>query len=422
MRVVEDSGKINNQLNYLYNLQRLGIKVGLSHTHKLLEKCGNPHKHYKMIHVAGTNGKGSTCSMVAEILISAGYKVGVYSSPHLVRFNERIKVNNVFIKDNEIVSFIKNYKNDINLIKSTFFETTTAMAFKHFDNNTIDVAVIETGLGGRLDATNVINPTITAITPISMDHREILGPDIESITIEKGGIIKPKIPVVLGKQEEISKLILQKISKSKNSKIVHQENPKNIVLSEKGTSFEINNESFKTSLIGHHQAFNASLSISIINQFDPKINSKVIQKGLDKTNWPARLQKLQVKPVIFYDVAHNAKGINVMLNSIYSLYNCSPVGLVVLKSNKEIDLILKATFGKFKTLIISGSKKHGLLSGIELSKYFKSLKGPNYIVVNSFLEALDVLEEKSAKLNVPGVIFGSHYIAKEVFDKFGFLI
>jgi len=422
MTLVENSDKINSQLNYLYNLQRLGIKVGLSHTLELLKRCGNPHKHYKSIHVAGTNGKGSTCSMVAEILIKAGYKVGVYSSPHLVRFNERIKINNTFIKDDEITSFIKYHKNDIEIIKATFFETTTAMAFKHFAENNIEVAVIETGLGGRLDSTNVISPIITAITPISMDHREILGPDIETITKEKGGIIKPNVPVILGKQEEISTSILRKISRRKNSSILSQEYPQNIIVSEQGTSFKIKNESFRTPLVGHHQAFNAALSIAIINQFDSKINSKIIQKGLDKTTWPGRLQRMSIKPPIFYDVAHNAKGIDAMLKTITSLYNCSPIGLITLKSDKEINMIAKATNGKFKSLIISGSKKNGLLNGSELAQSFNDLKVSNYCVENSFLQALDDLVKISKELEAPGVIFGSHYIAKEVFDKFGFLI
>ena len=416
---MDNSRKINSQLNYLYSLNRLGIKVGLSHTLKLLEKCGNPHKNYRSIHVAGTNGKGSTCSMVAEILVAAGYKVGVYSSPHLVRFNERIKINNVFISDEDIALFIKNYKNDIKKIQSTFFETTTAMAFKYFAEKNIDVAVIETGLGGRLDSTNILSPVITAITPISLDHREILGPDIETITKEKGGIIKPKIPVVLAKQEKASFLILQKISRSKNSKIIYQESPQNIKITEKGTAFIIKNKFFKTPLIGRHQASNAALSIEIINNFDSDINDKIIQKGLDQTIWPARLQRMSIKPPIFYDVAHNVKGIDVMLESINSLYNCSPVGLITLKSNKEIDIIAKATFGKFKSLIITGSKTNGLLEAKELAKSFK---GKNSIVEESFLKGLDDLVRISSELNSPGVIFGSHYIAKEVFDKFGFLI
>ena len=416
---LDNSIKINSQLNYLYNLNRLGIKVGLSHTLELLEKCGNPHKNYRSIHVAGTNGKGSTCSMVAEILIAAGYKVGVYSSPHLVRFNERIKINNVFISDKNIALFIKNYKNDIERIESTFFETTTAMAFKYFDEKNIDVAVIETGLGGRLDSTNVLCPAITVITPISLDHREILGPDIETISKEKGGIIKPGIPVVLAKQEKASFLILQEISRSKNSKIIYQESPQHIKISEQGTAFKIKNKFFKTPLIGRHQAFNAALSIATINHFDSKINDKIIQKGLDQTIWPARLQRMSIMPPIFYDVAHNVKGIDVMLDSINSLYNCLPVGLIALKSDKEIDMIAKATFGKFKSLIISGSKSNGLLEGKELAKSFKS---SNHIIQNSFIKGLDDLVKMSCELNCPGVIFGSHYVAKEVFDKFGFLI
>ena len=416
---LDNSRQINSQLNYLYNLNRLGIKVGLSHTLELLEKCGNPHKNYRSIHVAGTNGKGSTCSMVAEILVAAGYKVGVYSSPHLVKFNERIKINNVFISDEDIALFIKNYKNDIERIESTFFETTTAMAFKHFAVNNIDVAVVETGLGGRLDSTNVLSPTITAITPISLDHREILGPDIETITKEKGGIIKPGIPVVLAKQEKVSISILRKISKNKNSKITYQENPQEIKVNENGTTFKIKNKFFKTPLIGEHQAFNSALSIAIINQFDSKINNKIIQRGLDKTNWPARLQRMSTKPPIFYDVAHNVKGIDVMLDSITSLYNCSPVGLITLKSDKEIDMIAKAIFRKFKPLIISGNKDSGLLEGEELAKLFKS---SNNIIQNSFVKGLDDLVKISSEVSRPGVIFGSHYVAKEVFDKFGFLI
>jgi dihydrofolate synthase/folylpolyglutamate synthase len=255
-----------------------------------------------------------------------------------------------------------------------------------------------------------------------MDHREILGPDIETITKEKGGIIKPNVPVVLGKQEEISTSILRKISRRKNSSIISQEYPQNIIVSEQGTSFKIKNESFRTPLIGHHQAFNAALSIAIINQFDSKINSKIIQKGLDKTTWPGRLQRMSIKPPIFYDVAHNAKGIDAMLKTITSLYNCSPIGLITLKSDKEINMIAKATNGKFKSLIISGSKKNGLLNGSELAQSFNDLKVSNYCVENSFLQALDDLVKISKELEAPGVIFGSHYIAKEVFDKFGFLI
>ncbi len=172
------SKKIDGILSYLFDLNRLGIKVGLDHTVELLNRCGNPQNNFQSIHIAGTNGKGSICSMLASILMDAGYKVGLYSSPHLINFNERIRINNICITNNEIASFIEKKRKDIDEIKSTFFETTTAMAFDHFSLNRIDIAVVETGLGGRLDATNVINPIITAISSISLDHRDMLGDNI----------------------------------------------------------------------------------------------------------------------------------------------------------------------------------------------------------------------------------------------------
>ena len=149
--------------------------MGLNHTSLLLKFLKNPQDNFKTIHVAGTNGKGSTAAIINSILISNSHKVGLYTSPHLINFNERIRVNGVTITDEEIISFMKHVEPAINEIKSTFFEVTTAMAFHHFNNNDVDIAIIETGLGGRLDSTNVVNPSLTVMTPISLDHRDILG-------------------------------------------------------------------------------------------------------------------------------------------------------------------------------------------------------------------------------------------------------
>ena len=149
--------------------------MGLNHTLSLLKFLENPHKNLKIIHIAGTNGKGSTAATIYNILISSGYKVGLYTSPHLINFNERIRVNGVTITDEEIISFMKHIEPAVNEIKSTFFEVTTAMAFYHFKDNDVDIAIIETGLGGRLDSTNIVNPSLTIMTPISLDHMDILG-------------------------------------------------------------------------------------------------------------------------------------------------------------------------------------------------------------------------------------------------------
>ena len=166
-----ESADINHTLEKLFRLQRLGIKVGLEHTYELLNRCGNPHNNLRTIHLAGTNGKGSTAAMVQSILRNAGLKVGLYTSPHLVSFNERIRVNGTQVSNNFIIDFMKKFNDDIDEIKSTFFETTTVLALCYFNYKKVDVAVIETGLGGRLDSTNVLDTDLTIITPVSYTHQ-----------------------------------------------------------------------------------------------------------------------------------------------------------------------------------------------------------------------------------------------------------
>ena len=211
-------------LQYLYNLNRLGIKVGLQHTRDLLSVNNNPEKKINTIHIAGTNGKGSTCSMINSILLHKGLKVGIYTSPHLIRFNERIKVNNEEINDEYIISFLKKNKKNIEKIKSTFFETTTVMAFSYFQHKKVDVAIIETGLGGRLDSTNVLEPKITAITSISLDHRKILGETIKEISKEKSGIIKKNTPLVVSNQPRSAQLEIDKKAKMGERPSTHLHN------------------------------------------------------------------------------------------------------------------------------------------------------------------------------------------------------
>ena len=179
------SADINHILERLFKLQRLGIKVGLDHTYKLLNRCGDPHNKLKTIHIAGTNGKGSTAAILQSILRTAGLKVGLYTSPHLVNFNERIRVNGIPISDDFIIEFMQMLNDDIDEIQSTFFETTTVLALYNFFIEKVDVAIIEAGLGGRLDSTNVLEPNLTIITSIDIDHQNILGETINKIAFEK---------------------------------------------------------------------------------------------------------------------------------------------------------------------------------------------------------------------------------------------
>ncbi|MFA7229307.1 MAG: Mur ligase family protein, partial [Melioribacteraceae bacterium] len=193
-----DTKRIQSALNLLFSLHQFGIKLGLDNMTALLDHIGNPHSGLKMIHIAGSNGKGSTASFIASILMEAGFKVGLYTSPHFVKFNERIRINGVMIDDNSVAEFVDGLREYISEKKPTFFEITTALAFHYFLHQKVDYAVIETGLGGRLDATNVITPLASVITSISLDHTEHLGETIEKIAAEKGGIIKPGAKLFTG--------------------------------------------------------------------------------------------------------------------------------------------------------------------------------------------------------------------------------
>ena len=201
-------------LDYLYSLESSKIKLGLENIQNLLNKIGNPERNLKCIHVAGTNGKGSVCAMLFCILREAGCKIGLYTSPHLKKFNERIRVNEHFIMDREIVDYFLKIKPHITT--QSFFEITTAMAFLYFKEKNVDFAVLETGLGGRLDATNVVIPLVSVITNIEIEHTDLLGNTIEKIAFEKAGIIKNKVPVVAG---AIGKAlgVIKKVAKERNA-------------------------------------------------------------------------------------------------------------------------------------------------------------------------------------------------------------
>ena len=208
---------IDQALEKIYSLKQFHIKLGLDNIRNLLEHLDNPHQGLNCFHIAGSNGKGSTCSFLASILQEYGYKVGLYTSPHFVSFNERIRINGVAIDDNYIINFLEKNKSYIDNYKPTFFEITTALAFHYFQNEDIDYAVIETGLGGRLDATNVIDPIASVITSISYEHTHILGDSLEQIAAEKGGIIKKNRPVFIGDIPDEAQNVLSSIAQKNNS-------------------------------------------------------------------------------------------------------------------------------------------------------------------------------------------------------------
>ena len=404
-------------LQSLYSLQRHGIKLGLEHTYRLLEAIGNPHDGLRFIHVAGTNGKGSTCAMIYSILRASGKKVGLYTSPHLCHFNERIRVDGSPINDQEIMIFMNKAVNDIKQIESTFFETTTAMALDHFKNHEVDVAVIETGLGGSLDSTNVINPDLSVITPISLDHKDILGDDIVKIATEKAGIIKSGVPLICAEQEKVVEKLLKKKVNKVNTEIqmITSSMVQEIAFDQNGCHFSFEGELYQLPLIGNHQAHNAAMAVKSVKKYDSSIKTISLQTGIKNVQWPGRLE--QVSKYIYYDVAHNQAGISSAIKTIKTIYpSRTLIGLFCLKNDKEFDLIVKSFQYTMHKVYVATDKKGFLIDSYQLSELLEMV-GSKSKPVDTISAGISRMKLKINQGGI-GLIFGSHYIAEEVYKEF----
>jgi dihydrofolate synthase/folylpolyglutamate synthase len=313
-------------MQYMKDLELFGIKLGLRNIETLLELLGKPHEEFKSVHVAGTNGKGSVCAMVEAVLREAGYKTGLYTSPHLVDFCERVKVNGKQITHKELASYISEVKVHADrMVKMpesthpTFFEVTTAAAFHYFAEREIDIGVIETGLGGRLDATNVLDPEVTAITTIGIEHSSVLGSDIETIAKEKAGIIK-KATVVTSASGEALQVV--KATAKERGAPVHALGED--IMYERGDPMNRQGmqvldvltpreryASVELGLLGPHQAMNAAVAVGILDALADKgfeIPEKLMRNGLAEVSWSARFEIVQKDPFIVLDCAHNPSG------------------------------------------------------------------------------------------------------------------
>jgi dihydrofolate synthase/folylpolyglutamate synthase len=408
--------KIDNLLTHLYGLRRLGIKVGLEHTNELLRRCGNPHRGLKTIHIAGTNGKGSTAAMIQAILRESGLKVGLYTSPHLIRFNERIRINGLPISDKSIIEFMAQFNSVINAVEATFFEATTVLALHYFSNQEVDVAVIETGLGGRLDSTNVIDPELTIITSIDLDHQQLLGETLIDIAVEKAGIIKKQTPVLVCSQTpEVMDVIRNKAQES-NSPIIYSNNPQKIIIDHHSTCFELDKKQYSVPLIGAHQAINAGLAIRAVMHHFPEMKQTEIQSGLSNTKWFGRFQPLIKKLPIYYDVAHNPGGIHTIRATLDNLNSKVTNGIMVLKNDKHVDQIALALDGLFNELFVASIPESELMDEQSL---FNALKAQNLNcnIMDSIEKGYTYLYDRALK-GENGIIFGSHYVAESIYNYF----
>ena len=309
----------------------IAYKADIGNIVQATERLGNPHQYFKSIHIAGTNGKGSTSHLLASVLQEAGYKTGLYTSPHLKDFRERIRVNGQKIKQKSVIQFIKLNKDWFSQIGMSFFEMTVALAFHHFAKEKVDIAIIEVGLGGRLDSTNIIQPELSIITNIGLDHIELLGDSIEKIAREKGGIIKPKIPVLLGRKQHQTKAIFDEIAHENQSKLFYAEN----CYIESDLKGDYQNENKNT----------AYTAIKILKTQAWDIKYKHIINGFKKvqknTSILGRWMTLGQSPLIICDTGHNIDGVKNIVEQIKKTsYNELHIVFGVV-NDKSIDSILK---------------------------------------------------------------------------------
>ncbi|AOR23999.1 bifunctional folylpolyglutamate synthase/dihydrofolate synthase [Clostridium taeniosporum] len=348
-------------MNYINSVGRFGSNYGLKRTYRLLEILGDPQKKLKLIHIAGTNGKGSTTSMITSILIKMGYKVGMYTSPYLEEFEERIQINGKNIPKDKLTDLINIVKKSVDQVieegydHPTEFEILTTVMYLYYYNENVDYAVIEVGLGGELDSTNVITPLVSVITSISFDHMNILGNSLYEIAMQKAGIIKKDIPVVVYPQkDEAMKAIKEKAIKE-NSKIYE-------VSRNSGTFIEVNYDdklyqrvqirtinglyNIELPLMGEHQILNLSVALTTVEILckieELEINKEVIENSLKSVTWKGRLEALGKEPFIVIDGAHNIEGIKMLRTNVEKYFKYNKIYLLLgVLADKQVEEIIK---------------------------------------------------------------------------------
>ena len=398
----------NESIEYLESLAGFGIRPGLQRIKKLLELLEQPQNKYKTIHVTGTNGKGSVCAMLSQILKTAGIKVGLFTSPHLTSYRERFKINGVDISEEDFANLVDEIK--FYIIKMldngeespTLFETLTAMAFKYFADNNVEYSVIEVGLGGLLDSTNVITPEVSVITNVANDHAERCGGDLLGIARYKAGIIKPNVPVVTGANDEPLQIIFD-AAKYNNSKVY--------VL---GEDFFVD-ESIKLSLQGEYQKINAAIAIKAAQVLNnDKISNSVIYNAIKNTHWAGRFEIFNIKnKCIVIDGAHNGAGAEALRLSLDEQFpNEQRVFLFGVLKDKDIDVIIDNLFRSNDFVIVTRPNSDRAAEPEDICGQLQD-RGIESIAVDDNCEAFDKFIQTDKKLLIAA---GSLYLIGHIRD------
>ena len=417
------------QLPVFQRVGSVAFKKDLTNIKALCTQLGEPQTKFPSIHIAGTNGKGSTAHLLSSVFQAAGYKTGLYTSPHYVDFRERIKIDGQYVSEDFVIDFVEKHSKVFEKIKPSFFEITVAMAFDYFAQAKVDIAIIETGLGGRLDSTNIITPLLSVITNISLDHQQFLGDTIESIATEKAGIIKQGVPVVIGEEKFESQFVFEKVANIKGSKIFYADRHYYAELLSKKTSHDIfsvklNNQWFfdnlEVNLHGAFQQKNIQTTLQAIEVFNdlklyPEIERKHIRNGFGNlkslTNFKGRWQILCERPTIICDSAHNEAGLKIAMRELRKIPKEKMHIVLGVVNDKTIDKILsffpKDAFYYFAKANIPRGLDANILK--EKAAGF-SLQGNIYSSVNQALESA----KKAASGEDLIYVGGSTFVVAEV--------
>lgn len=419
-------------LRYLYRLQQRGMKFGLRNTRTILKHAGNPERSFPTIHIAGTNGKGSTASFIASIMMESGYVTGLYTSPHLVQFTERIRINGRMIPERRLVGYVRELRPVIEAVHATFFEATTCVAFRYFADEGVEIAVIETGLGGRLDATNVLIPEISVITSIGRDHTEYLGNTIRSITREKGGIIKGRIPVVTSSDDPIVLDTLGRIARQRHSRLYRSSRVVALTALCRGRGaeavrlsgrlFDIGN--VRLDLAGPHQRVNARLAVAALDimlrrtgvrkRFS-RVTVASIRRGLRSAHLNAglngRLQRIGKRGKFLLDVAHNPDGIRTLMCAVTQLPQRKRVAVFGAMKDKDCRGMISALAAAVDQVVCVAAKTPRASAPRILLRYAREL-GVSAVNGRTVRGGL-ALAQRLAGASGQVLVTGSHYTVGE---------
>ncbi len=407
-------------LNQLFQRHRFGIRPGLERIEHLLRLLGNPHRRYPIVHVTGTNGKGSVCALVAAALHAQGYRVGLYTSPHLCRFNERIQIGGAPVDDSSLVELLPWLLSEADAVGATFFEVTTALAFALFARHAVDVAVVEVGMGGRYDATNVVEPLVAVITGVDYDHQDYLGRTLEDIAWQKVGIVKPGRPAVIGEvRPHVRELLCRWAQESGASTIIVPEPNFQLIAATPELQQHIrlpNGSELVLPLAGEHQQRNLAIALAVRELLADEfpISDEAFAEGVRNVRrWGAlraRIEPIRLQPPVIVDVAHNPGGIAALLKAL-ELHGYGAVHWNVVfgaMADKDVEGMLRLLASHVQELFACAPQTERALPAEQLCAIARTC-GIAAEPVGSVADAVDRAWQKGE----PCLIVGSFYVAGE---------